>query len=514
MIGRAFATLVNREWMVAWKHRSGYMHRSVYAVLLLLLGAGFTLILTLGHGIRSSDFAEVSQMFFTVLSLGQLLLLTLLGTTVFTRSLYREKERDTLDLLVVSPVWRFEILFGKAIGDFVSICAVLAAGAPVFCLLLVLGGVTFSEIVSVHLILLGQLAFVAGICILFMVFFSNYFAVMTLTWVVVFGFLFAGAIGGMMLPAGAGLWSLLERISPFTLLARELTTVSTRFGPSLAVLGSGFSVLILFCALGSRFLDWGNEKRKERGDRGSLWSRLRRALERLASGRFLRWIVPSFRLGRHPLVRRECSLDRDPGFRIAWLVYVVLYVALLMLVVLREREEVELHIALGAFGILFAMLIAVVHAALSVHSAKRQGIYEVLLSANVEPEPIVKAKIWGLVLRTGYLLVPPMTHAVIAGLILSSPFMSSIIDILVFLAGLVIGAFTAILMSVALSLEARSPVGALIRSILIAIPCATVAGLIVGAGVISFLLTAPLMVPYLLGVYARTLRRFRRQALA
>ena len=47
------------------------------------------------------------------------------------------------------------ILLGKVAGDFLINLTVLLAGLPVLCGLLLVGGVSVSEIVSVHLILLG-----------------------------------------------------------------------------------------------------------------------------------------------------------------------------------------------------------------------------------------------------------------------------------------------------------------------------------------------------------------------
>jgi len=542
---RAFFTFINREWSVAWKNRSGYIQRALYGGLLLLSGAGFAIFLLFDHGtgrgVTFSDlffdnmnhlnqrdvfgtatFADISVSFFYYLSLGQFLLLTFLGTVTFTRSLTREKEGDTLDLLIVSPVWRFELLFGKVMGDFIGILAVLAAGVPFFCFFLVLGGVTLSELISVHLILLGQLAFVAGLSMLLTVFFSSYYAVTAMVWSFIFGFLFLGAGGQELFPSTGPTWIFLRNISPFFILENELSTVWSNFGPSTVVFFSGFSFLLFFCFIGGLVLDRQNDKRKSKGENKGIFRRVKGGFSGLAETRWIRGIFPSFAGCKHPLTRRECNLRQDKTFILGWLIFVGLYLGFMIVAMVAEPKyrfgyqyknpAEEFHIGMGATGILVTTFSAFVFSALSVFNAKKTRRFEVLLAVNIEPETIVRSKLSGLLLRAGYLLAIPLAHVAITVFVISPG--GEVFKILIGICGLVCCVFVGIFLTMAVSLGVRSPVTALIRTIVIAVPVSVIAGSFVGASFTSLMLSVPLIVPFLLGTYAWNLRGFRKRVLS
>ena len=69
-----------------------------------------------------------------------------------------------MDLLILSPLSRTEILLGKLAGEFLGLTALVAAGIPVFFLLIPLGGLTPLQIGAADFEQAGDLAGRSGQC--------------------------------------------------------------------------------------------------------------------------------------------------------------------------------------------------------------------------------------------------------------------------------------------------------------------------------------------------------------
>jgi hypothetical protein len=149
--------------------------------------------------------------------------------------------------------------------------------------------------------------------------------------------------------------------------------------------------------------------------------------------------------------------------------------------------------------------------ALTINQNKRLKRYEVLLAANVEPEYVVRAEVLGAILRGAYISIIPVIHVIFCvldftfkeqtTLFVAAPFG--------FVAALLVGAS----MTFLVCLGAGSPVMALIRMVLLALPVALVWAQLVGGSYFSFFIFFPLVFPFLLALRAWTLRGFRKRVL-
>ncbi|MCZ6691880.1 MAG: hypothetical protein O7H41_20020 [Planctomycetota bacterium] len=518
---RTFFTLLGRQWLTAWKSREGYAMRSAYAGVLLLGGVAFLAYLAIGFQKGLGALADAVRAFHYLFSLGQFLVVTFLATIVFTRTLLREKEADTLDLLIISPLRRFQILLGKAVGDYLAVLAVLAAGFPILSFFMIFGGVRPVEVLSAHFILAGELAIVAGICIFLTVFLSNFYSVILITWTIVFGHLIMSSFGPRLIPSASAVWDALARVNLWVILEREVATVTLRLESSIATAAAGIATLVVCCLAGSLFLDRHNALRRESAKRSGLRGMLDSFERWLGSARILDLIFPRIGRNRLSLLGRELSIHDDYRFRFIWLLYFLAYagfVADLHLVYPPLHRDAHLGLMVGTTIIVFILMI--LRTSLMAFSAKRDRTYEVLISADVEPEKIIQAAMAGRILRSAYLLAPILIHYV-AILIQYPPnywlvlnvIFNSTATILLTPVGVILGLFSGILLSLSASLSSRTAVGALISSMIRGVIGGIAVAVLASLSIATCVLSVPIVILTLLWVYARMTLQFRRRVL-
>jgi ABC-type transport system involved in multi-copper enzyme maturation permease subunit len=140
-----------QEMMLGARRNRAYVFRWCYAgwILLQLFALLFTeLIMTLGrmqrHPFDYSDFANFSRMFLNVL-VTQHYLVLLLATPVLTAgAITDEKWRGTLQYLLVTELFPWEILIGKLIGRLYQVILIALTPLPLICFLGVFGGLDLS----------------------------------------------------------------------------------------------------------------------------------------------------------------------------------------------------------------------------------------------------------------------------------------------------------------------------------------------------------------------------------
>lgn len=126
---------------------------AVYAGMLLLI-AGYMLrgmfrdsvtILSMKQGVKC----------YLVLMAAQFALLVLIGPAMTSGAIAGEKERQTLELLLVTNTRSFRIATGKMMESFALLALMILGGLPAMCLTVVAGGVTFAQILVSMLFLLA-----------------------------------------------------------------------------------------------------------------------------------------------------------------------------------------------------------------------------------------------------------------------------------------------------------------------------------------------------------------------
>jgi len=407
----AFAALVIREWRTSWADRLAHGVRAGYAALLLVGVIAVWVTLPLLYSANSETFPDRVRAIFNVFCRVQFGLATLVATILFARAICREQERGTMDLLILCPLTRTEILLGKLVGEFLGLTALVASGIPVMFLLLPLGGLSASQILTLQTVLLAHLMVVGGICVALASLLGRTFPVMTGAWGIGAALWVAPWAGGRLFPRFAATWDACETFSTFAILNRQLGR--TFADPVVALKALGISTMagILLCGLGSLVL----ERRLVRGPRIGPIARLALRLRRFAATvRGKPWFRPLVRLD-HPLLQRELSLDRDLAFRLIWVGLIVIYAVAFRIILSRPWEKGDYHLALSMGALCAAAVVAAVEGALKVGVERRRGLLQTLLAAGISPEDIVRSRFAGVLFRTIALMAIPAAHLVWIG---------------------------------------------------------------------------------------------------
>lgn len=151
-----------REAVTAPRRTKFYVSRSAYVGglwLLMctawLLAAGTQLVRNVG------DFARFGGTLFQLLALLQLALAVFFSALSSASAVAQEKDRKTLVLLLLTKLNNSELVLGKLLASMLNVLVLLAAGIPLFMLVILLGGVSLSQIVRVTAVTLAS-ALAAG----------------------------------------------------------------------------------------------------------------------------------------------------------------------------------------------------------------------------------------------------------------------------------------------------------------------------------------------------------------
>lgn len=132
-----------RELLVAPRTRGLYVARAVTAATLLGIVATCWLVVTGSQDIVTiGDTARFAATLLRILAPVQLALAVLVSALVAVLAVSLEKDRRTLELLLVSRLGRTQLVLGKLAGSLLRVGLLLVAATPVFALAALFGGVT------------------------------------------------------------------------------------------------------------------------------------------------------------------------------------------------------------------------------------------------------------------------------------------------------------------------------------------------------------------------------------
>ncbi|RYG58402.1 hypothetical protein EON80_27160, partial [bacterium] len=146
--------------------RAGLRSVKAFALIALyvaLLGAIVTVYFPAGKEIDlQSDGGEKGRGLFTTLILGQLFLTLVMIPALATGALAQERERQTLEPLMLTPLSPLQIVWGKAGGVLSLVGLLLLSSLPLTSLCFLLGGVSPGMLVSAYAGIFGLAMFTTG----------------------------------------------------------------------------------------------------------------------------------------------------------------------------------------------------------------------------------------------------------------------------------------------------------------------------------------------------------------
>jgi ABC-type Na+ efflux pump permease subunit len=157
-----FGPIFSRELLLTPRRPRFYIIRAAYCLGLVLLIATAWLVLT---GTQVVDtvgaLARFGGAIFHILAPLQLVVTTFFAALLTASSVAQEKDRQTLDLLLVTRLSNAELVLGKLLASLIIVVVLVIAALPIFSLLCLFGGISFAQIGRVTLVSLGSVL-VAG----------------------------------------------------------------------------------------------------------------------------------------------------------------------------------------------------------------------------------------------------------------------------------------------------------------------------------------------------------------
>ena len=158
LIGPVFT----RELVTAPRRMRFYAAPAVYVAGLLVLMCTAWLLLLGTQQVRNvGNMARFGVALFQFLTPLQLVLAIFFSAMATASAVAQEKDRRTLELLLLTNLSNAELVLGKLLASLLSVLLLLAASLPFFMLTVLLGGVSFAQIGRVFVVTLTS-ALAAG----------------------------------------------------------------------------------------------------------------------------------------------------------------------------------------------------------------------------------------------------------------------------------------------------------------------------------------------------------------
>lgn len=149
--------IFGREAITAPRTTRHYVARGVYIATLGVLICTAWTVVTGTQDIRTiSDMARFGSVLFQVLATLQLAVMMFLAATSATSIVAQEKDKRTLILLLMTHMSNRELVLGKLAAAFLHVASLVLAGLPVFAFVMLLGGVSPSQVLAMTVVTLAS----------------------------------------------------------------------------------------------------------------------------------------------------------------------------------------------------------------------------------------------------------------------------------------------------------------------------------------------------------------------
>ena len=388
-----------RELLVAPRSRGMFIARAVAAGTLLGIVATCWLVVTGTQAVTTvGDTARFGGTLVRILGPLQLVLAMLAAALTSVVAVGVEKDRRTLELLLVSRLGDAQLVLGKLAGSLLRVGLLLVAVVPIFALAAVFGGVTARQLAGMFVVTAAAAAAAASIANAVAFWRDTTFQSLAITAFALVAWMATGEAVAATWGAEAG-----AAVSPARSLFAALAAGQGRTTlPFVAVCAGVVAGASGWAVARARQWNTAVQIRPPSAAEDAVVA---------AGGR-----RPSRAVWRNPVLWREIR-TRAHGramvvVRVAWL---VLFAAAVAGVVVQAREPRpdRFAIAVAVVPMLLASLLAVAALAVtSITSERDRGTFDLLLVSDLEPGEFVWGKILGVLASTAELVVLPLALCV------------------------------------------------------------------------------------------------------
>lgn len=207
--GASIATIMVKELRSRMRGRRAFVILTIYLALLALITYGAYLITAPnaqagfgGFGGQANASGIIGQTIFSLLSIFQLILVCFIAPGFTAGQISLEREKQTLDLLVSTPMRPGAIVIGKLAAALAFVVLMIVAAVPITAIVLMYGGASIDDIVRQQLVLLSTAVSLGAIGLFFSALVKRTQAATVLTYITMLGL----TVGTVML---FGFWTLL-----------------------------------------------------------------------------------------------------------------------------------------------------------------------------------------------------------------------------------------------------------------------------------------------------------------
>jgi ABC-type transport system involved in multi-copper enzyme maturation permease subunit len=391
--------VLEREVRAVPRARGLFVARAVYCGALLAIVATCWLVVTGTQSVTTAgDTARFGATLMRILAPLQLSLAMLAAAMTSTVAVTSEKDRRTLELLLISRLSDAQLVLGKLTGSLLRVLLMLLAAVPVFAIAALFGGVTVQQLVRMFVVTVAAALVAASVanCVAFWK--DTTFQSLAITTFALVAWVAAGEVVAGRLGPAAG-----ASVSPARAVFAALSpaggsTLLPFLGVCAGVIAAANAVAVL------RARAWNTTQEARR----------RSAAEddATAPGAAARVRRPSRTVWDNPVLWREiCTRAHGKAMilvRLAWLALFAAAVAGIVAESGRPRPD-GLAVAVAVVPMALASLLAVAAMAVtSITTERDRGALDVLLVTDLEPGEFVWGKLFGVLTAARELVLLPL----------------------------------------------------------------------------------------------------------
>jgi ABC-2 type transport system permease protein len=175
--GASVVTIMVKELRSRMRGRRAFIVLTVYLGILALITYGVYVVVApnargiagagSGGGGQANASALIGQSIFTLLSIFQLILVSFIAPAFTAGQISLEREKQTLDLLISTPMRPGAIVIGKLAAALAFVVLMIVAAVPITAIVLMYGGASVDDIVRQQVVLLATALVLGAIGLFF-----------------------------------------------------------------------------------------------------------------------------------------------------------------------------------------------------------------------------------------------------------------------------------------------------------------------------------------------------------
>ena len=157
--------ILEREFVAFCRTKRWFVMRT--ALVALMVVVLWVFLWFSGRTFGGGQLDEIGRLLFAACAFTLVIFIAFLTPGLIADIIVSERRRETLEILLVSPLRPSGIVFGKLLSRIALLAAMVAASFPVVCISLLFGGVRLEQVVGLFMVTLGTILFAAGPAIFF-----------------------------------------------------------------------------------------------------------------------------------------------------------------------------------------------------------------------------------------------------------------------------------------------------------------------------------------------------------